>query len=409
MAHRSSSPERPAPARLRQRLYGLAFVDEFGPLYALFTLWFADNGITAAQISLVFLLWAVVAIVFEIPSGALADRVDRRHLVAAAFVMRAIGIAFWLVWPTFAGVLIGAGLWALHSALASGAWEALIHDELAAVDAAGSYPTVMGRISQFSSLGVVGGTIVATALLAAGLGIEGLGWITVAIHGMSLALVVTLPDVGWVVDNDADDETGSWWSTLCSGVRTAVATIEIGRLIVIGAVLEGLFIFDEYVPLVARLRGAGDAIVPVLVLAIFVGLMAGGELAARRTDLGGRALGWATVAAAVLIGVTLTVDWVWPLALIGVSYGALNAALILSDARLQERIGAATRATVTSVRSFGSGMLSGAAYAMIAGLSRGDDPTRGLLIGAAALVGGGVLIVRWLPGARPTTSPARTA
>ena len=78
---------------MRRRLYALAFVDEFAPLYALFTLWFIDNDVTTSQISIVFVVWAALAVVLEVPSGALADRIDRRKLIATAFALRAIGIA----------------------------------------------------------------------------------------------------------------------------------------------------------------------------------------------------------------------------------------------------------------------------------------------------------------------------
>ena len=92
---------------MRRRLYALAFVDEFGPVYAVWTLWFNDNGVTTEQISTAFLLWALVALVLEVPSGAVADRVDRRRLIAGALLVRAGALALWLLWPTFAGLLIG--------------------------------------------------------------------------------------------------------------------------------------------------------------------------------------------------------------------------------------------------------------------------------------------------------------
>ena len=53
--------------------------------------------------------------------------------------MRAAGIGIWLVWPTFTGVIVGAVLWATHDALASGSWEALIHDELTAIEHGADY------------------------------------------------------------------------------------------------------------------------------------------------------------------------------------------------------------------------------------------------------------------------------
>ena len=172
----------PTSGSLRRRLYLLAFVDEFGPVYAVFTLWFNDNGISTSQISTVFLVWAAIALAFEIPSGALADRVDRRYLLASAFGIRAIGISLWFVWPTFTGVLIGAALWAIHSAVASGSWEALIHDELTAIGQERTYPKVMARISQFSNLGVAAGTMLGAA------------------YGTSIDVEVTGPDADALAD-----------------------------------------------------------------------------------------------------------------------------------------------------------------------------------------------------------------
>ena len=153
---------------VKRRLYAFSLIDEIGPLYAVYTLLFLDNGLGASQISTVFVIWAAVAIALEIPSGAVADMVDRRLLVAIALGLRAVGITVWLIEPSYAGALLGATLWALHTSLASGAWEALVHDELAAVDAEDRYAPVMARVGQFSNLGIAAGTIIATAALSVG-------------------------------------------------------------------------------------------------------------------------------------------------------------------------------------------------------------------------------------------------
>jgi len=313
----------------------LSFVDEFGPLYALYTLWFNDNGITTSQISTVFVLWAAVAIVLEIPSGAVADRVDRRSLLAGAFGLRAAGIGVWMVWPSLNGMLIGAVLWAVHGSLASGAWEAFIHDQLEAVGEQQQYARVMARVGQFSNLGVAGGTLVATLLVSLGLGIEALGWITVVIHVVSISLV------------------------------------------------------------------------PVFVLIVWVGLLAGGEVAARLPFLSGRKLGSSLVVGAGAMAVAISVDGLWLLALVGVGYAMLEMVRVLGDARMQERIPAATRATTTSVRSFLSALILVVGFAVVGALSSGDDPSRGLLpiVGALALTG--LAVFRWLPNSQPGVQPSR--
>ncbi|MEM7322777.1 MAG: MFS transporter [Actinomycetota bacterium] len=375
---------------VRTRMYAMAWVDEFGPLYALYTLWFNDNGITTAQISIVFLVWAAVAIVLEIPSGAVADLMDRRVLLAAAFVLRAVGIGIWLVFPTFAGALVGALLWATHSALASGTWEALIHDELEELGEASTYATVLARMEQFSDLGIAAGTVAAFGLLRVGASILALGWFTVALHAITIALVLSLPAVDRRGANGPAETVGQavtdWWRTLTDGVREAAGNAVVARLVVLGAFVEGLFVFDEYVPLLGRDRGAADSIVPFLVLVVWVGRLIGSELVARRPDLGR-----APVSAMLVVGVGamfagLLADSIVALALIGFGYFALQALWLISGARLQEQLSPERRATVTSIRGFGGGVVNTAAFLLIAVMANGDDPQPGLLIALGALL-----------------------
>lgn len=419
---------------LKRRLYGLAFVDEFGPIYAVYTLWFNDNGITTAQLSTAFLLWALIALALEIPSGALADRIDRRRLLAAAFMIRAAAIGLWLVWPTLTGLAIGTALWALHDSLASGAWEAMIHDELDSIGRARSYAPVMARIGQFSHLGIAAGTLLGAGLLWLDVGLVTLGWLTVAAHVGSISLVLTLPGVrrrretgprsptdraderepGPTTDRSigagpvaetiltdvAPDDTFSyreWWATLRAGVRDARTDPVLIRLVVVGAMLEGLFIVDEYVPLLVRARGGVDAHASLVVLVVWIGLLAGGEVAARRPSLSGRVLGVTLIGGVAVMTLAFVTSSVWTLMLVGIGYAALQAVWIAADARLQERTPSDTRATVTSVRGFGSATISMAAFVVIGALADGDDPTPGQFVVLAALAIAGVLVVRWLP------------
>ena len=96
---------------LKRQLYGLSFINKFAPIYALFTLWFIDNSISIADLSMVFILWSILGLALEVPSGALADIVDRRVLLGAAFALRATGIALWLISPSLPGLIVGAVLW----------------------------------------------------------------------------------------------------------------------------------------------------------------------------------------------------------------------------------------------------------------------------------------------------------
>lgn len=439
-----------AATGVRRRLFALGFVDELGPVYALYTIWFTDNGITAEQISIVFLIWAIVDIVLEVPSGAIADLVDRRRLLAVAFALRAIGIAIWVIEPSFFGVLIGASLWSIHSSLASGAWEANVHDQLTAVGQERRYAPTMARLEQFGSIGIALGALVATAWVAAGGTIVQLGWITVALHAVSITLVLRLPDVRWVRRLDAtsrsqpseatdsgtrsdrmptDSAPGSqgapadghehhglaeiagevaeeiaeaeatWVETLRDGVRFTRRSRLARRMITVGALVGGLFIIDEYVPLLAEERGASDTMIPVFVTVVFLGLVAGDEIVVRRPEISGRLVGTGLTLGGLAMLVAMLTTSMWPLLLVGVGYAALEVTYLISDARFQEQLPPAQRATATSVRSFFEGIVSVIAIGAVTLLS-GDGVATGALAGIAlVLAATGLLAVRWIPRA----------
>lgn len=387
-----------SPAALRRRLYLFSFVDEFGPLYALYAVWFAACGLSAAQISWVFLAWAGIGLVAEVPSGALADRVNRRWLIAAAIVVRAVGIGTWFVWPTFSGILLGAGLWAVHGALASGTWEALVYDLVAEDGEPDDYARVMARVGQANHAGITLGALIATAATAAGATIPVLGWVTVAVHVLAVGTVLSLPDAP-ASDDDAPLTVAGWLQTLRDGVRAAGGAPIRTRLLGVGVLLEGLFILDEYQPLLAHARGASDTVVPLLVGAVWAGLILGGELAARRPRLRGPVVGGLLIGSALLVLLAVWSGSIWALALLGVGYAAQNLAWIITDARFQQRVPDAVRATTTSVRAFFGGVISMGAFALVAALSDGADPGPGLPPLLAVLILAGGLLVVWLPDA----------
>ncbi len=386
--------------RLKARLYGLAFVDEFGPIYAVYTLWFNDNGISTSQISYAFILWAVVTLVLELPTGVLADRVDRRYLLVAAFAIRAAGLTIWLLWPTLPGLLVGTALWATQDALASGAWEATIHDQLRAVGSADRYGVIMARVSQSSHLGVAVGTLVGAGLLRLDVSLVVLGWLTVAVHAGSITLTASLPFVDPNPESEGEpvsDEPDSWWATLRAGLVAARRQVVIGQLLVLGALIEGLFLFDEYLPLLARDRGGADDAAPIIILVVWLGLLAGGELVARAPGLSGAKLGSLVLVGAIVASGAIGSGLVWPLALVAVTYIGLEATVIVADARLQERADPAVRATVASVRGFGAASISMVILAIIAVTSDGNDPTPGLHVLAGALAVTALGLMVWLP------------
>jgi HAMP domain-containing protein len=211
-----------------------------------------------------------------------------------------------------------------------------------------------------------------------------------------------MPDVRWVTEVDEPVTFSTWFWTLRAGLAEARRVPILAKLVVLGAMLEGLFLFDEYVPLLSRARGGTDADAAVIVFVVWIALLVGGEVAARRPDLTGRVIGVGLLGGVVVTATSLLTDPVWTLALLAVGYGIHEIAWIPTDARLQERAPAATRATITSVRGFGSASVSMIFFAVVAVMSEGDDPTPGLLAALGLLAVAAVLLIAWLPDRHPT-------
>lgn len=390
--------------RLRRRLLALAFVDEFGPLYAVYFLWFDDHGLTTAQVSNAFILWAVAVVVLEVPSGALADRVDRRFVLAGAFVLRVLGIVVWMCWPTHLGLMLGAVSWALHDATASGSWEAMIYDELAALGLEDRYAALVARLDQATFVGTALSALLAMGLIALGLTIADLGWMTAAIAALTVPMVATLPTIAAKPQGDGDSASGlrGWWNTLREGVLAARGDPVVRRLVALGALIEAVFVFDEYAPLLARVRGATDGVVPIFVVLIWIGLFVGAEIAARYPRARPVPLGVALGLCGVALVVAMLSPWLVAVAAIGGAYLVLQTTAVVAEARMQDVIAPNVRATVSSVRGFVGALVSAGIFLEVGQVGElwGDgDPGLGLAVAAVLVVFAGFMVCAWLPRA----------
>ena len=99
---------------------------------------------SATEISSLLIIWSAASFLFEVPSGAWADIVDRRVLLAVSGPIYAGAFALWTLRPGYVGFALGFVLWGLSSALMSGTFEAFLYDELVAQDRESSYARVLG-------------------------------------------------------------------------------------------------------------------------------------------------------------------------------------------------------------------------------------------------------------------------
>lgn len=129
--------------------------------YPVLAILFLDLGLSAAEYTLLNFVWAVVIVLVEVPSGALADRIGRRPLIVAAAVCMILEMLALLAAPVNGGIvlllfcLLNRVLSGTAEALASGADESLAYESLAAESRDVEWPKVLGDLMHWQALGMV--------------------------------------------------------------------------------------------------------------------------------------------------------------------------------------------------------------------------------------------------------------
>jgi Major Facilitator Superfamily len=319
-----------------------------------------------------FAIWSVTSFLLEVPSGAWADVVDRRLLLVLSAPIYAAGFVTWTVWPTYAGFAIGFALWGLSGALMSGTFEALLYDQLSALDATEAYAGLVGWANTAAIAATLAATAVAAPLHAWG-GYAAVGWVSVGValvHGLLAWLLPPAPKT------EEADETkrfdggatffGRYLQMLRGGVQEATRRAPVRHLLIIAAALYGLTAYDEYFPLVAGEAGASTNEAALLVALTVGGQLAGSACAGRMTALSRRGMTAIVASSGLLIAAGALAGHPLGFVAIAAGYGLMESATIVTEAKLQDVIAGPARATVTSLSGLASEVGALAIYATVA-------------------------------------------
>ena len=360
----------PAARPLARLAVAWAALSELVPYYPLYALLFLDTGLSQAQISLLFGIWSVTAFVTEIPAGALADRWSRRGVLVLGGVLQAAAFVVWTAAPEFWAFLTGFVVWGVAGALWSGAAEALVYDELAAVGAEDSFARVNGAMTAAEILVQIPTAAAATLLFAVG-GYDLVGWVSVGCCLAAAALALRFPEAPRADDGE------KLLGTLRAGVRAAVRTPGLRVVVLAVALVGGIDAVEEYFPVMAADWGLSTTAVPAAALAVVLAGAVGAALGGRAEHLPSPVLLAALGAGGVLLLVAGA--WARPVALgaVALFYALYLAVLVVAESRLQHRISGPRRATITSVAGLGVEM---AALSVFGGWAVGGTTAIGVVV-----------------------------
>ncbi|CAA9472061.1 MAG: hypothetical protein AVDCRST_MAG02-3806 [uncultured Rubrobacteraceae bacterium] len=148
-----------------------------------------EVGLDPLRLVLLGTALEVAVLVFEVPTGVLADTYGRRRSVITGFLLMGCGFALEGAIPTFAAVLVAQAVWGVGYTFISGALEAWIADEAPERNLGRVY--LRGEQADYagSLLGVFGSVLLATYALNVPLLIG--GFLAV---GLGVALFFVMPE-----------------------------------------------------------------------------------------------------------------------------------------------------------------------------------------------------------------------
>ena len=353
-------------------LYIYKFISQCMPIYAFYTILFIDRGKSVTDVAVLIALWSAFAILFEVPAGVLADRWNRRNMLAIGTVLKGLCFLIWFVSHTFFMFALGFFFWAVAGAFASGTEEGLIYDNLKSDGRETEFTKIYGRAEFFGNIGTVAG-IVSAGVIAGFISVEATALISAGICFINAFFALKIREKNLYAaktgeGNAAFFQTLKNAAVFIKGSRAALIFI---LFLVIFASLGGYL--DEFDALIVNDLGFSGAWVSVVAAVRFIFIAIGDILApvfGRKVSSIQQVFLINALACAALLAFALI--WhIYAVLIFGVSFMVMAVTEILLVNALQEEIKEEGRATVMSFYSVGQniGMICFALiYAGLAGM-----------------------------------------
>jgi MFS family permease len=164
----SDPVRRRALERNVRKLYGFAFLVQFQLWFPIWvTYLMVERGLSLAQVAALEAPFWLIAVLAEVPTGALADRWGRSTSLVVGAALYSAAIACFGLASTLALLMVSYLGWAVSLTFISGADSALLFDTLKALGRESEYERCAGRSMVASSAGVLAATFAGAPLAAA--------------------------------------------------------------------------------------------------------------------------------------------------------------------------------------------------------------------------------------------------
>ncbi len=369
------------------------------------TLFLLDAGLSFFEVFVANAAYSVGTVLFEIPTGVVADTLGRRaSFLASAAVLALVTFLYLLLAEAEAGVVpfaLVSVLMGLGFTFYSGAVEAWLVDALSATGFTGALDSIFARGQQVTGaamlVGTVGGGLIGQLDLSGPYVVRSV--LLVLVFAIALA---AMHDIGFTPTRvPAAELPAAMRATARAGVAFGWAQQPIRLLMVVSAIQSGFLFFAFYAwqPYLLELLGRDAVWVAGLVSAgIALATIAGNQVVHIAAQYCGRrttlmlAAAAAQSAAALVVGLT-TSFWIALGGLLGIML-AVGVMGPVRQAYIQQLIPSEQRATVTSFDSMVGGAGSTAGQLGLGWIGEARSVRAAFLVGGVATMAVVPLVVR---------------
>ncbi len=134
--------------------YAIAALEAFIPAYVIERLFWEMRGMNVTMVVACEMIFAVVIVIIEIPTGILADRFGRKKLIVINGFLSTLELLILLFADRFFMFALAVFLTAIGYGCRSGSLNALIYDSLLAADRQASFEKVLGRLNVITNVSI---------------------------------------------------------------------------------------------------------------------------------------------------------------------------------------------------------------------------------------------------------------
>ncbi len=162
--------------------------------YVIERLFWASRGITVQEVVWIEIIYSLVIILLELPTGMFADRLSRKTFIVIDALLALVEILILIFATNFWHFVLAIVLSAIGHALQSGAHNGLIYDTLRARHETNKFEKVLGRIKAIDYLGIMISGFLG-AIVATEFQYVTTYWISFISLFIALIIAITLKDV----------------------------------------------------------------------------------------------------------------------------------------------------------------------------------------------------------------------